>query len=158
LSDVTIKLVAVNGGSLALSHRPSRKDIAQLPTLGVTHVVTLLAEREGARDIGDAVARAGLTWRWVPLGNARPPDAQLTETLRVELAELATLVNAGAALLLHCSAGIHRTDMMGYALLRQLGLDRAAARVRLAELRPVTHDGVGDERLAWGDTLFPFAD
>jgi protein-tyrosine phosphatase len=148
------KLVPVSAGALALSHRPKRKDVSRLPALGVTHVVTLLAEREGAKEIGEVVRHAGMTWIWCPLVNGQPPDAQTTETIRPILAELAALVDRGAAVLIHCSAGIHRTGMFGYALLRQLGLEPTAARAKLAELRAVTGEGVGDGRLAWGDTLF----
>lgn len=154
LSNREPKLVRVSAGALALSHRPRRKDVARLPEFGVTHVVTLLAEREGAKEIGEAVRHAGLTWIWCPLANGQPPDAQATATIRPVLAELATLVDDGAAIFVHCSAGIHRTGMFGYALLRQLGLDPAAARAKLTELRPVTGDGVGEDRLAWGDALF----
>jgi len=148
------KLVRVGAGSLALNHRPRRKDVARLPEFGVTHVVTLLAEREGAKDIGEAVHQAGITWIWCPLANGQPPDAQATAAIRPVLADLASLLDQGAAIVVHCSADIHRTGMFGYALLRQVGLERGAARAKLTELRTVTGEGVGDERLAWGDALF----
>jgi hypothetical protein len=147
------KLIPVGGGRLALTHRPRRKDVAGLPALGVTHVVTLLAEREGAKDIGEAVRGAGLTWIWCPLDNGQPPGTQRTAELRPVLAELAALVAGGAGVLIHCSAGIHRTGMFGYALLRQFGLDPVTARATLAELRVVTAECVGDDRLAWADAL-----
>jgi protein-tyrosine phosphatase len=148
------KLVRVSAGALALSHRPRRKDVARLPEFGVTHVVTLLAEREGAKEIGEAVRQARLTWIWCPLANGKPPDALATATIRPVLAELATLVDEGGTIVVHRSAGIHRTRMFGYALLRQLGLEPAAARAKLTELRAVTGEGVGEERIAWGDALF----
>lgn len=148
-----LKLVAVAGGALALTHRPKRKDLPGLPALGVTHVVTLLAEREGAKEIGDAAQRAGLAWIWCPLANGEPPGLRATPELRQVLDDLAALVSKGAAILIHCSAGIHRTGMFGYALLRRLGMDRDDARAKLAELRVLTAEGVGDERMAWGDQL-----
>ena len=148
-----LKLVPVGPGALALSHRPKRKDVPQLRSLGVTHVVTLLAEREGAKEIGEAVQRAGLAWIWCPLRNGQPPDGETTATLRPVLAQLAALVHGGAAILIHCSAGIHRTGMFGYALLRQIGLPPTEARAKLLELRTVTGEGVGDDRLSWGDAL-----
>jgi hypothetical protein len=43
--------------------------------------------------------------------------------------------------------------MICYALLRLLGLPADNARAKLAELRGVTAEGVGADRLAWGDTL-----
>ena len=98
-----LKLVAVGGGALALTHRPKLRDVPGLPALGVTHVVTLLAEREGAKTIGDAVQRAGLTWIWCPLANGDPPDAVRTAELRAVLAELAVVIAGGAAVVVHCS-------------------------------------------------------
>jgi hypothetical protein len=41
--------------------------------------------------------------------------------------------------------------MIGYALLRFLGDDAAAARKKLATARPRAAEGVGEERLAWGE-------
>ena len=41
-------------------------------------------------------------------------------------------VEGGGKRGLHCSAGIHRTGMLGYALLRQLGLSAEAARSNTA--------------------------
>jgi protein-tyrosine phosphatase len=134
------KLVRVGTGTLGLSHRPRRKD------------VTRLLER--AKEIGEAVRDARLTWIWCPLANGQPPDAEVTARIQPLLAELARVVADGAAILVHCSAGIHRTGMFGYALLRQLGLDRSTARSKLMELREVTGEGVGEDRLAWGDALF----
>jgi protein-tyrosine phosphatase len=125
-----------------------------MPELGVTHVVTLLAEREGAKEIGESVRQAGLTWIWCPLANGQPPDAQASAAIRPVLAELASMLNKGATIVVHCSAGIHRTGMFSYALLRQVGLEPNAARAKLNELRAVTGEGVGEERLAWGDALF----
>jgi hypothetical protein len=43
--------------------------------------------------------------------------------------------------------------MFGYALLRFVGLARDAALVTLRELRSVTADGVGADRLYWGDRI-----
>jgi protein-tyrosine phosphatase len=147
------KLVRLGLGALALTHRPKHRDVPRFPALGVTHVVTLLSEREGAHQVGEAVQLARMRWIWCPLENGRPPDAQHTAELRPVIAETAALVAGGASVLVHCSAGIHRTGMFGYALLRQLGLKPEAARAKLLELRTVTGEGVGQERLAWGDAL-----
>jgi hypothetical protein len=41
--------------------------------------------------------------------------------------------------------------MVGYALLRYLGLSKGAALEKLGALREVTAAGVGADRLAWGE-------
>jgi protein-tyrosine phosphatase len=151
LSD--IEFVPIGTGALALSHRPKLKDFPALRAAGVTHLVTLLAENEGASQLGNAATRAGLAWIWVPFHGAAVPDAARTRELKQVLREIRELVMAGNKLVIHCSAGIHRTGMFGYALLRQLGLSAEAARAKLAELRQLTAESVGQDRLAWGDAL-----
>lgn len=148
-----IALVPVGGGTLALTHRPKLRSVAALPWLGVTHLVTLLSEREGAQQLGDAARAAGLAWVWAPLAGGDVPSPERTDELRAVLTELASIVGAGGVVVVHCSAGIHRTGMFGYALLRRLGLPADRARDVLARLRAVTAEGVGADRLAWGDAL-----
>ncbi|RYZ14642.1 MAG: hypothetical protein EOO70_07495 [Myxococcaceae bacterium] len=151
MSDV--HLVSIGGGAISLTHRPKLKDFSTLHAEGVTHVVTLLAETEGARQLGEAATRAGLGWIWVPFHGGAVPAPERTQDLRQVLRQLSAIVEGGGKLVIHRSAGIHRTGMFGYALLRQLGLSAEAARARLAELRQVTAEGVGPDRLAWGDAL-----
>lgn len=136
---------------LVLTHRPKKAAIATWRALGITHVMTLLLEREGAREIGALVTAAGLAWIWCPLngGDVRTRFDAVAEGLAAATAALA----AGGRVVVHCSAGIHRTGMVGYALLRCTGLDADAARAALRELRAVTADGVGAARLAWGDQI-----
>jgi protein-tyrosine phosphatase len=55
----------------------------------------------------------------------------------------------------HCSAGIHRTGMLTYGLLRSMGMSGAAALATLHALRPETGEGVGEVRLAWGEQFGP---
>jgi protein-tyrosine phosphatase len=148
-----IHLVSIDGGAIALTHRPKLKDLSALRAEGVTHVVTLLAENEGARQIGEATTRAGLGWIWVPFHGGAVPAPERAQELRQVLHQLRDLVVHGGKLVIHCSAGIHRTGMFGYALLRQLGLSAETSRAKLKELRQVTAEGVGPDRLAWGDTL-----
>lgn len=145
-SDVV--LVPVGGGALALTHRPKLKSMPALRALGATHLVTLLSERESARQIGDVAIAAGLTWGWAPLDGGGVPSEDRTRELRSVLRELADVIAAGGRVVVHCSAGIHRTGMFGYALLRQVGLSAEDARGKLVELRGVTSDGVGSDRLA----------
>jgi hypothetical protein len=149
--DPHITLVPVGAGTLALTHRPKKTDLPAFRARGVTHLVTLLTEREGANDLGALATAAGLTWIGCPLQGA--DIAAPLDAVAPALAAATRALAAGGAVVVHCSAGIHRTGMFGYALLRCTGLDPDAARATLRQLRPVTADGVGDERLAWGDRI-----
>lgn len=146
-----IVLIPVDRGKLALTHRPKKIDLPSFREVGVTHLITLLNENEGAKDLGALANKSELTWIWCPLKGAdisAPPEA-VSAALHAGRAAL----RDGGAVAIHCSAGIHRTGMFGYALLRYVGLDREAAIIKLHELRAVTADGVGAERLEWGDRI-----
>jgi protein-tyrosine phosphatase len=138
----------VGGGLLALGPRPKKNALAGS---GAACVLTLLSEREGARVIGEVCARAGAAWIWLPLENGRPPAHRRDREILEALAGARAALAKGGPVLVHCSAGIHRTGMMGCALLRLAGLCADEARAMLGRLRPVCAAGVGEERLAWGD-------
>jgi predicted protein tyrosine phosphatase len=143
--------VSLLGGRLAVDHRPRLRSLPVLKQAGTTHVLTLLSAREGAEAIGKAARAAGLAWLWLPLEDASPPAESRDPEIRAAFDEVARLLRSGASVLVHCSAGIHRTGMIAYALLRHIGQSAEQSQETLRALRPFTAVGVGSERLAWGD-------
>lgn len=141
----------VRAGRLALDHRPRLRRIAYLPAAGCEHVVTLLSAAEGAEEIGQRVRAAGMAWTWIPLAGARPPEGRHERSARLAIADLARRLAAGESILIHCSAGIHRTGMVAYALLRVCGVNREAALDRIAAMRRHAREGLREDRLRWGD-------
>jgi len=147
------KWLPIGTGKLALASLPGRKDLPRLPQLGCQHVVTLVAEHEGALVIGAAVQAMGLVWTWVPLRNGRYPNPEASARLKAALPRLSERLDAGEALLIHCSAGIHRTGMTAYALLRWRGLTADEALAAIARMRRFTRDGLQVPQLAWGEDV-----
>lgn len=145
--------VTVGGGRLAIGHRPRLRSLPELRRAGATHVLTLLAESEGARAIGDAATAAGLSWLWLPLPDGDPPADERLPAIWAMFATVGEALAGGGAVYMHCSAGIHGTGMIAYALLRYLGHDPAAACTSMHALRTVTATGVGEHRIAWGDAF-----
>jgi hypothetical protein len=139
-----LRLVSVGAGAAALTHRPKLKMLPAMRAAGVTHLVTLLSESEGASAVGAAARAAGLEWIWLGLPNAQRPEPPLRDDIAAALAALSTLIAAGAHVAVH---------MFGYALLRTCDLAPEAAAETLALLRPATAEGVGDQRLAWAEEL-----
>ncbi|MBA0050232.1 hypothetical protein E0L36_04760 [Streptomyces sp. AJS327] len=149
----TVRLVPVGGGALGPSRRPQVRALPGLSALGVTHLVTLLSAREGARVVGTAARRAGLEWTWVDLAHGCVPPATRDGELAGAATRVASTLWEGAGVVIHCSAGVHRTGMFAQAVLRATGLDAEGARRVVERMRPDTAEGVGAHRLAWADDL-----
>ena len=57
------------------------------------------------------------------------------------------MVNNEEKVLIHCAAGIHRTGISAYTLIRWSGLDPEQSMQTIFGIRPDTHKGVGDWRI-----------
>ncbi|MAK61478.1 MAG: hypothetical protein CMK09_10895 [Ponticaulis sp.] len=140
--------------NLILGPRPGKKSLPRLKELGLTHCVTLLSEREGGPAIEKLSRQMGADWVWFPLSGGH------METLgQVDPAELADTISAATSdtpapkLYLHCSAGIHRTGFVAHMLLRLSGLTSEEAQSALKQMREVTSEQVGPDRIALADQL-----
>jgi protein-tyrosine phosphatase len=134
------------GGHLAIGHKPGHKLRDQLAEQGCTLIVNLLSESESSASVNAGRIRLPLVGADLP-GPERTPDI-----LAVFERMLAELGKAGRVYI-HCSAGLHRTGMIANAFLRWHGCSAEDALARLVELRPLTAEQVGAERLRWGETL-----
>ena len=86
-------------------------------------------------------------------------NAHTTEKVVGLLVELFEGMRSGRShrVLLHCAAGIHRTGMMLYALLRLSGLAPTQATMALMYIRQVTAQGVGERIDIVERCVFPLA-
>jgi protein-tyrosine phosphatase len=150
-SPASIKFVKVGNGRLALHHRPRRTDFPLLHQLGCTHVITLLKESESAHRYGDMARMAGIEWVWIPIPNGKYPEGEVHDRLLEAMPELSKLLDAGKSILIHCSAGIHRTGLVAYALLRWRGMESKKAMRIIAQTRKETAEGMMEKRMRWGD-------
>lgn len=140
---------------LILGPRPGKKSKDAIAAQGVTDILTLLSVREQTDSVSKIARSIGAAWHHFPI------DGGHMDTLaNVDLARLFLLYDdivraaPDAIIYLHCSAGIHRTGFIVYALLRYRGLSPEAARDALAELRPVTSDQFGQDRLALAEEKY----
>jgi protein-tyrosine phosphatase len=148
-----LRFVKVGKGRLALYHRPRHDTFAIARRKGCTHVVTLLKDIEDAEHYGKMAREAGLTWIWLSVPNGKYPQADLHERLVAAMPELSRLLDEGNSLMIHCSAGVHRTGMVAYGLLRWRGLNPAQATQIIRRTRKETAEGMMDKRKVWGDRV-----
>ena len=134
--------------------RPGRKSLRALQSLNLTHCCTLLSEREGALAIRSIADKIGCQWFWQPVagGNRDTLAALDIENMIINFAEQIWQEPA-PKVYIHCSAGIHRTGFFVYLLLRLAGHDPPRARAMLSDLRRVTAEQVGSERLDLADAM-----
>ncbi|MEV1005616.1 tyrosine-protein phosphatase [Nonomuraea sp. NPDC050202] len=104
--------------------------------------------------LGSAVKAVGMQWIWIPLPSAGPPPPTSDYRLGAALMQVSSLLRDGCHVLVHCSAGIHRTGMFAYALLRFTGMTSEDAALSLERLNAVMATEAGDHRLAWGDRIY----
>lgn len=85
--------------------------------------------------------------------SAKPPTEGQLKVLAQVFVQMNEILNNGGNIYIHCSAGIHRTGMISYAFLRFIDNEHKQAIQLLTKLRQVTGDGVGEERVVWGNSI-----
>lgn len=144
-------LVNVHRGALAARGRPNLEQLAALQHYhGVTGVITLLRENEGAASIGQACEELGLKWWSAPLagpknmvliGDAKPCLTPEDIDSFKQVRQLKGNLQVGEdRLVVHCAAGLHRTGVFLYVLLRELGETPEQALEKIAQMRRETFD------------------
>jgi len=152
--DLDLVLYPISGGHLSIGHKPGGKIPFQgLKSTGITTILTLLNENEGAKSIQSGAEKEGIKWIWFPFSASTPPQGEASQRVWELYARLKSELEESNCIYIHCSAGIHRTGMVTYGLLRFLGHDQATSRLILSKLRKVTFEQVGEDRLAWGDAF-----
>eukprot|EP01064_Diplonema_japonicum_P038328 TRINITY_DN9236_c0_g1_i1.p1 TRINITY_DN9236_c0_g1~~TRINITY_DN9236_c0_g1_i1.p1 ORF type:complete len:241 (+),score=26.61 TRINITY_DN9236_c0_g1_i1:60-782(+) len=148
----------VAAGGMTLTHFPGRKMMEKLKDSGCDVVVTLQKDKEGAQKVKELCQTYRVQWIQIDFWNLY--HTKNSAVLHSQVTVMADLIRSGRKVAIHCAAGIHRTGMFGYAVLRELGYTTAAASLSLRSLREVTYLRVGRHRILGmedllGD-LFPF--
>ncbi|MEO0550093.1 MAG: tyrosine-protein phosphatase [Pseudomonadota bacterium] len=139
---------------IILGPRPGKKSKDAIQKQGVTDIVTLLSDKEQPASIQKLARNIEANWHHFPIAGGH-----LDTLATVDLTKLFALFEHIEAtrcpvVYLHCSAGLHRTGFVTHLILRNRGLSWDTALARLQELRPVTAEQVGEERLALAEAQF----
>ena len=114
-------------------------------------VVTVLSEKEDGQLIADLCEKHGIRHYWIKFRGANEEiltDKDSVEYLRKEYSAVNQILQQDEErCVVHCSAGMHRTGVTGYSLMRLSGLGQTDAYEALGTMRPVTRENVGDHRV-----------
>ena len=130
--------------------RPSVKDLKLFKDeYKVNLVLTLQGESEHPELIKDGCNLQNLEWIHFPeMGAGKYTLKKIKKDLSEFMLKLYDrLINEKIVLFVHCAAGVHRTGVFIYGLLRMSGIEKKEAYLKLNEIRPVTYKGVGEERI-----------
>jgi predicted protein tyrosine phosphatase len=149
------KFVPIPGtnGSIALWHFPSAHQLKQAKHAGCTDIVTLQNESERINCVQRGCEKLDMDWIQFDFWTAFAEKGQYLRVLQL-VDELIAMMKRGAYLMIHCAAGIHRTGLLTYIILRRLGMPYVEAREYLRVLRPVTREQVGDDRIKVAEVKF----
>ena len=139
-------------GGLHLMHFPGGKHIKALADKGCDVVVTLQKDAEGAKNVGKMCEKVGI--KWIQIDFWKLYHKKDTDALYTEVERIAEFLKKGNNVMIHCAAGIHRTGMFTYSILRSLSYSSKAAIGSLEVLRSVTFKRVGFERISATENFF----
>ncbi|HAA11749.1 MAG TPA: hypothetical protein DCE41_08655 [Cytophagales bacterium] len=137
--DLSCHFVQLFGaGRLALSERPKVKELPGLLAEGCDRIVTILSINDKPQGIGRAAQALGIEWNWLQVAQASQLTAAEQNHFKAMGQTVYQAILKGESVLVHCSAGLHRTGMFAYALLRTQSLRHDSAMEMLGELRRET--------------------
>ena len=133
----TSRWVALGQARLTAAGCPSEARLDLWAANGASDVITLQRADEMPAWLPDACLARGLVWHGVPLSGRRLQDPADAASL-ARIPALVGLLDAPRGIVVHCAAGMHRTGLFIYLLMRHAGLSSEMALRRLAQARPIT--------------------
>jgi len=116
-------------GKLAGVRKPEVAELAELRTLGVDAIVSVMDDPSNL----DAYAEAGLPYRWLPTKGGTAPSLEQIQALQAFVTEQNQL---GYGVAVHCTSGRRRTGTMLAAYLIQTGATYETALQTVQQANP----------------------
>lgn len=138
----------VGMGRLVLCGAPSKKVVDSWAE-GLNCVVTLLRDEElHSRGLDLTILDAlHVEWLHLPISGAALEGPGDRDAVMTAASAVAERLRSGKTIAVHCSAGLHRTGIVGYLALRLLGWSRGGAFELLGQIRWETRAEL--EKIFW---------
>ncbi len=146
-----LRWLNILNGKISIRMRPGKILLKYLSEQNVTHILTLLSEKEGTLTYKELSESYGFQWLWFPMHKAKPVSRDRNIELLSIFQNLQQILCNGGKIYIHCSAGLHRTGMITYAFLRFIGKSSMQAMEALKYLRPLAEKEFTQKRLNWAE-------
>jgi len=136
-TDVACRGFAVGSGRLVLSGAPGKKAV-EAWAKGCHCVVTLLRSNElqdRGLDLAITLGPLSVEWLHLPISGANLEDPEDKPSALTAAQAVVERLQEGKTVAVHCSAGLHRTGLVGYLALRLLGRSMPTAFELLGQIR-----------------------
>ncbi len=125
--------------------------LAWRPALVLTLTSDIELESAGAEDLQFDLARAGISWRHLPVCDFGAPSAQTSAHWPEVSGEARGVLAGGGAVLAHCYGGCGRAGMALMRLMVDTGEDPESALARLRKARPCAVESAAQYAWAGGE-------
>jgi len=142
--------------------RPNLRSIPVLKEVyGLNSILSCIIKKEKPEMIESKAKESNIKFFNIPFRKAKKNFLEKDSTIKMLVEEIRkmyeNLINDTLCLLVHCAAGIRRTGIVVYCLLRMNGESKESALEILLKLREETRNGIGDYRLEYAEKyLLPF--
>ena len=137
-------------GRLSLWHFPAKSHLLEAAAAGCNMIVTLQGVTEDPNIKTLPVVCQETRMEWIQIdwwkNYFQHAGAQGHPAIIKLLEEIVNSVRRGHTVLLHCAAGVHRTGMCVYGVLRRLGMSRNETLDFIKQLRLITYENCGMNR------------
>jgi protein tyrosine/serine phosphatase len=128
---------------------------------GINSILSCIIKKEKPELIENKAKESGIKFFNIPFRKAKKHFLEKDSTIKMLIEEIKkmyeNLMNETLCLLVHCAAGVRRTGIVVYTLLRMNGESKESALEILLKLREETRNGIGDCRLDYAEKcLLPF--
>ncbi|CAG9324983.1 unnamed protein product [Blepharisma stoltei] len=154
---ISLPFYPLLSGGITAFHRPSIRGISILAqSTPCTTVFTLQSEHECPHEIEKACLDHGLKWVWICLQGANKKlleGNKASTAIRSGLLDARKRLDKGEFLYIHCAAGIHRTGLFIYALIRICGYSKQETLNIVKSIRVATYEKCGSMRFDLGEGI-----
>jgi protein tyrosine/serine phosphatase len=136
--------------------RPSLRSIPAFKEVyGLNAILSCITSNEKPQLIESKAKETGISFFNIPFRKAKPFSLEKKETKEMLIAEIKniynTIITENLTILVHCAAGVRRTGIIVYCLLRLNGETKDTALEIILKLREETRNGIGDYRIEYAE-------